>query len=109
MWVHYIRKSRICDELADHYGVALNGIKCEWTTGQSQRGQFDVRFAELDDFKNNHGTVYFLGEDKKNFPQLAIWTAYAKSMVIKVLKKEATNSMFTLVRIKKLVDSGLVP
>jgi hypothetical protein len=33
----------------------------------------------------------------------------AKSPSIKVLKKEATNSVFTLVRIKKLVEIGLVP
>jgi hypothetical protein len=36
-------------------------------------------------------------------------TAYAKSMATKVLKKEDTNSVFTLVRIKKLVDIGLIP
>jgi hypothetical protein len=107
--VHYIRKRKVRDRLADHYVVALNGIDFEWTTGQIPRGQFEVRFAELGEFKNNHGTVYFLGEDKKNFPKLASWTAYVKITAIKVLKKEATNSMFNLLCIKKLVDIGLVP
>jgi hypothetical protein len=51
-----------------------------------------------------------LSEDKKNFPnaKLAIGTAYEKNMAIKVLKKEATNSVCTLFRIKKLVGIGLV-
>jgi hypothetical protein len=34
---------------------------------------------------------------------------YAKSIVIKVLKKETTNSVSNLVNIKKLVDISLVP
>jgi hypothetical protein len=92
-----------------HYVVALNVIKFEWMTGQSPRGQFDFRFAELEEFKNNHGTTSFLGEYKKNHPKLATWTSYAKSTTIKVLNKEDMNSVFTLVRIKKLVDIGLVP
>jgi hypothetical protein len=47
--------------------------------------------------------------DKKEFPKLASWSFYAKSTAIKVIKKEATNSVFTLVHIKKLVDIGFVP
>jgi hypothetical protein len=93
----------------DHYAIALNGIHFEWTPGQSPRGQFDIRFSEVKEFKNNHDTVSFLGEDKNNFPKLATWTAYAKSMAIKVLNKEAANSVFTLIRIKKVIDVGSVP
>jgi hypothetical protein len=33
--------------------------------------QFEVRFAELEEFKKTHGTVYFLGEEKKKIPKLA--------------------------------------
>jgi hypothetical protein len=67
--------------------AALTGIGFEWTTCQNERGQFNVRFAELEEFKNNHGTVSFLGEDKKNNLKLATWTGCAKSTTIKVLKK----------------------
>jgi hypothetical protein len=107
-WVHYIRKRKARDELAAHYVVALNGINFEWTTGQSPRGQFKVRFAELEEFKNNHGTVFFSWRGQEDPPKLTTWTAYAKSMAIKVLTKMATSSVFTLPRIKKGVDLGLV-
>jgi hypothetical protein len=81
--------------------VALTGIGFEWTTGQSPRGQFNIRIAELEEFKNTHGTTSFLGEDKMNFPKLATWTAYAKSIAIKVLNKEAMNSVFTVLHRQK--------
>jgi hypothetical protein len=108
-WVHSIRKRKACDELASHCVFALNEIPCECKTGQSPRGQLDVRFAELEEFKNTHGTISFLDEEKKNHPKLSTWTAYAKITAIKVLNKEATNSVFTLVPIKKLVDISLAP
>jgi hypothetical protein len=90
-WVHYIRKRKACDKVAPRFVAASTGIGFEWTTGQHERGQFDLRFAELEEFKNNHGTVYFIGEDKKNNLKLATWTGYVKSTAIKMLKKEATN------------------
>jgi hypothetical protein len=58
-WAHFNRKRNARDEVADHYVVALHGIKFEWTTGQRPRGQFVVRFAELEEFKNNHGNFFF--------------------------------------------------
>jgi hypothetical protein len=107
--VHYVRKRKARDQVAHCVVTALNGIDFQWTAGQSPGGQFEVRFAKLEEFKKNHGTVSFLGEDKNNFPKLASWTFYAKSMAIKVLNKEAINSVFTLLCIKKLVDISLVP
>jgi hypothetical protein len=89
--------------------VALNGIYFELTNGQIPRGQFMVGFVKLREFKYNHGTVYFLGGDKNNFPKLASWKEYTKNTTIKVLKKEPNNSVFTLLCTKKLVDIGLVP
>jgi hypothetical protein len=65
--------------------------------------------AELEDFKNDHGTTSFPGKYKKNYPKLATWTSYRKSMAIKVFTKKTTNSVFTLPCITKLVDLGLVP
>jgi hypothetical protein len=73
------------------------------------KGQFKVRFAELEEFKKTHGTIYFLSEDKNDPPKLASWTFCAKRMTIKVLNKEATSSVLTLIHIKKFVDIGLVP
>jgi hypothetical protein len=37
------------------------------------------------------------------------WPQYAKRISVKVLKKEATNSVFNLVNINQLVEIGLVP
>jgi hypothetical protein len=47
--------------------------------------------------------LFILGDDKKNFPKLAPWTCYAKSTATEVINKEATNSVFTLFCIKKLI------
>jgi hypothetical protein len=107
--VHYIRKRKAIDVLPDHHVDALDGIKFQWTAGQSPRGRFEVRFAKLEDFKKTYGTISFLGEDKTEFPKLASWTFYAKITAIKVLKKDAPNSVFTLLRIKKLIVIGPVP
>jgi hypothetical protein len=108
-WDHYIRKRKACDKLASHFVAALTRIGFEWTAGQNERGQFDMRFAELGEFKNNHSTVSFLGKEKKNNLKLATWTGYAKSMAIKVLKKEAISYVFDILRITKLVGIGIVP
>jgi hypothetical protein len=88
---------------------SLEWTHFQWTSGQSPRAQFEVRFAELEEFKKNHGYVYFLGEDKKNFSKLASWKCYANILDIKVLDKEATNSVFTLLCNNNLIGSGLVP
>jgi hypothetical protein len=85
--VYFIRKRKACDKVAPHFVAALTGIGCEWTTGQNERRQFDGRFAELEEFKNNQGTISFLGEDRNINLKLATWTGYAKSTAIKVLKK----------------------
>jgi hypothetical protein len=95
--------------LAPHVVTALNGIDVQWKAGQSPRVQFEVSFAELEEFKKARGTTYFFGKEKKKFPKLASWTFYSKSTAIKVLNKEATNFVFTLLRIKKLVDICCVP
>jgi hypothetical protein len=108
-WVNYIRKRKACDQLAPRFVTALNGIDFQWTAGQSPIGHFEVRFAELEKFKKTHSTISFIGEDKKKPPKLTSWTFYAKRRAIKVLNKEATNSVFTLLGIKKLVDIGHVP
>jgi hypothetical protein len=55
--VNYTRKRKTRDEVADHYVVALNGIKCEWNKGQSRGCQFDVRFAQLKEFSNTRCTT----------------------------------------------------
>jgi hypothetical protein len=77
-------------------------------TGQSPIWQFEVGFAKLEEFMNNHDAVSFLDENKKIFSKLASWTAYVKSTSIEVLMKETTSSMFTLIRIKTLIDICLV-
>jgi hypothetical protein len=107
--VHYTTNRNARYESANHYVVALNGINFDWTTRQSPRGQFEVKFAELEEFDNKHGTISFLGEDNNTFPKLATWTAYTKITAINMLNKEDMNSVFTLVHIKKLVDICLVP
>jgi hypothetical protein len=80
-----VRKRKACDQLAPHVVTALNGINFQWTAGQSLRGKFEIRFAKLEESKKTHGTVSFLGEDKKNFPKLASLIFYAKSTSIKVI------------------------
>jgi hypothetical protein len=107
--VHYVRKGNACVQLPDRYVAALNGIDFQWAAGQNSRCQFEVRFANLKEFKKTHGIVFILGEDKKKPPKLASWNFYAKSMAFKVINKEANNYVSTLLRIKKLVSIGLVP
>jgi hypothetical protein len=53
--------------------------------------------------------VQFLGEQMKSYKTLAARTLYAKLTAIKVLKNLGNNFEFTLVRIKHLVDIGVVP
>jgi hypothetical protein len=67
------------------YMATLNGINFQWTAGKSPRGQSEVRFTKLKEFKKTRGTVSFLGEDKTKFPKLVSWTLYAKSRAIKVI------------------------
>jgi hypothetical protein len=64
-WVHYIMKRKALGVLPDHRVGALHGSEFEWTTGQSTRTEFEDWFAQLEDFKQTHGTVGFFGEDKK--------------------------------------------
>jgi hypothetical protein len=72
-WVHYVRKRKAIGILTDHHVAALNGMDFQWTAGQSPRGQFEVRSAELEELKKTNDTVSFIGEEKKEFPNLASW------------------------------------
>jgi hypothetical protein len=73
--------------LPDHHVDALNGLVCEWVTGQSDRTNFEDWLAQLEDFKQNRGIVGFFGEDKKGYSKLASWSFYAKNTAIEVLEK----------------------
>jgi hypothetical protein len=106
--VHYVRKRKARDQLPDSYVDALNGIDFQWTIGQSPIGQLKVSFSKLKEFNKTHGTVSFLGEDKKKFLKLAYWIMYAKSTAINMLNKDANKYVFTILRIKKMVDIGIV-
>jgi hypothetical protein len=76
---------------------------------KSPPGQFEVWFAQLEDFKRTHGTITFLVEDKQEYPKLPSWSFYSKCTAIKVFKMEVLIFFKTLVRIKKLVDIDIAP
>jgi hypothetical protein len=108
-WVHYTRKRCVIDKLPVQYLDALKTIEFQWAAGQIPKGDFDARFAELLEFKNTHGTVLFYGDDKKNFPNLAYWSFYAKYTAIKVLTNKGNTYVFTISRCNMLVDTCIVP
>jgi hypothetical protein len=53
--------------------------------------------------------VMLLGEQRKSYKTLAVWTSYAKLTAIKVLEHLGNNSEFTLIHIKNFVDIGVAP
>jgi hypothetical protein len=108
-WVNYIKKKKDCGKLPNPRVEALDGIKFEWTSDREPKKTFEEWFAELEEYKNTFNTVLFIGSERKIYKTLADWTSYTKLTAIKVLENKGKNSEFTLIRIKKLVDIGVVP
>jgi hypothetical protein len=88
---------------------ALNAVQFEWTAGQMTKNGCDAWFSKLLEFQTIHGTLHFLGNDRKNFPKLAYWCYYAKKTAINVLTNKSKNDVFAIPRCNMRVEIGLVP
>jgi hypothetical protein len=87
----------------------LIGINFEWTGGQITKKGSEGWFAELLEYHRQNVIVQVLGDNKKEYAQLARWGNYAKRTAIAVLMNKKKNADFTVQRCKMLVDIGLVP